>query len=105
MILYRTVPENIQGRVFAVRNALQYSTIPIGILSGGILADYVFEPFIASGTAPAVFLGKIVGNGAGSGMAAMFLCTGACGFLMSIAALFNREIQKLNFSTAAEEQS
>lgn len=105
MILYRTVPENIQGRVFAVRNALQYSTIPIGILSGGLLADYVFEPFIASDTAPAVFLGKIVGNGAGSGMAAMFLCTGACGFLMSIAALFNREIRKLNFSTAAEEQS
>lgn len=41
-------------------------------------------------------LGKIVGIGAGSGMAVMFLCTGICGFVMSIFSLFCKEIQKLN---------
>ena len=95
-ILYRKIPAAMQGRVFAVRNAVQYSTIPAGIILGGYLADYVFEPFMASGSGPAGMLGKIVGVGAGSGMAAMFLCTGVCGFSVSMASCFNREIRKLN---------
>ena len=47
-ILYRKIPSVIQGRVFAVRNAIQYSTIPVGIILGGYLADYVLEPFMRS---------------------------------------------------------
>ncbi len=96
LILYKKVPEAIQGRVFAARNVLQFCTIPFGILLGGYLADHVFEPLMSSGIGIADFLGKIVGTGAGSGMAVMFLCTGICGFFMSIAALSNKEIQKLN---------
>ncbi len=95
-IMYRKIPETMQGRVFAVRNAIQYSTIPVGIILGGCLADYVFEPFMDSKSELAGTLGKIVGNGAGSGMAAMFLCTGVCGFLVSLASCFNREIRKLD---------
>ena len=48
-ILYRKIPSGLQGRVFAVRNAIQYGTIPFGIILGGYLADYVFEPFMDSG--------------------------------------------------------
>lgn len=95
-ILYRKIPEAMQGRVFAVRNAIQYSTIPVGIILGGYLADYVFEPFMVSESRLAGTLGTILGSGAGSGMAAMFLCTGICGFAVSIASCFNREIKKLN---------
>ena len=95
VILYRKVPETMQGRVFAVRNAIQYSTIPIGILLGGVLADYVFEPFMNSGKNLASLLGGLVGTGAGSGMAVMFLCTGVCGFLVSIVSYRNKEIRKL----------
>ncbi len=96
LILYKKIPENIQGRVFAVRNAVQYSTIPFGILLGGYLSDYVFEPFMRSNSDIVPLLGKIVGIGTGSGMAVMFLCTGICGFAMSIFSLFCKEIQKLN---------
>ncbi len=95
-ILYRKIPTAMQGRVFAVRNAIQYSTIPVGIILGGYLADYVFEPFMGSGSGLAGSLEKIVGNGPGSGMAVMFLCTGICGFAISLASCFNREIKKLN---------
>lgn len=95
-ILYRRVPADMQGRVFAVRNAVQYSTIPLGILLGGILADYVFEPFMSSGGGLAAPLGRLVGTGAGSGMAVMFLCTGVCGFLVSMISYHSREIRKLN---------
>lgn len=96
LILYKKIPENIQGRVFAVRNAVQYSTIPFGILLGGYLSDYVFEPFMRSNADIVPLLGKMVGIGTGSGMAVMFLCTGICGFAMSIFSLFCKEIQKLN---------
>ncbi len=95
-ILYRRISAAMQGRVFAVRNAIQYSTIPVGIILGGWLADYVFEPFMTAGNGLAGILGAIVGNSAGSGMAAMFLCTGICGFAVSMASCFNGEIKKLN---------
>lgn len=95
-ILYRKIPSAIQGRVFAVRNAIQYSTIPVGIILGGYLADYVLEPFMRSGNAMAVALGKVTGYGAGSGMAVMFLCTGVCGFTVSMASCLNRTIRQLN---------
>lgn len=96
LILYKKIPENIQGRVFAVRNAIQYSTIPLGILLGGYLADYIFEPFMRSNAGIVLFLEILVGKGAGSGMAVMFLCTGVCGFAMCILSLHSKKIQKLN---------
>ncbi len=95
-ILYQKIPSVMQGRVFAVRNAIQYNTIPLGIILGGYLADYVLEPFMGSESMFAIELGKIVGVGAGSGMAVMFLCTGICGGIVSILSCFNREIKKLN---------
>ena len=97
-ILYRKIPAAMQGRAFAVRNAIQYSTIPAGIVLGGYLADYVFEPYMCSGSSLSGMLERIVGDGAGSGMAAMFLCTGICGFMVSMASCFNREIKKLDRS-------
>lgn len=95
VILYREVPEKIQGRVFAVRNALQFSTIPLGILLGGFLADYVFEPFMKTENSITAVLHVLVGNGAGSGMAVMFLCTGLLGSLFSFISYRQKEIQKL----------
>lgn len=95
VILYRQVPEQMQGRVFAVRNAIQYSTIPLGILLGGFLAEYVFEPFMQGKSAVASFLQKLVGTGAGSGMAVMFLCTGVLGFCFSLLSYRNKKIQAM----------
>ena len=89
VILYRTVPPDMQGRVFSVRNAIQFCTIPFGILLGGFLADYVFEPFLQSDGGLARFLRFLVGSGDGSGMAVMFLCTGLLGSLCSF--LFYRQ--------------
>ena len=95
VILYKKVPDEIQGRVFAVRNAIQFSTIPVGILLGGFLADYVFEPYMHLSNPITSFLHLLVGNGAGSGMAVMFLCTGICGCIFSCLSYRNPEIQKL----------
>jgi MFS family permease len=95
LILYQTVPVQMQGRIFSIRNAIQFSTIPVGILMGGYLADYVFEPFMASNHAVAIMLQKIVGNSSGSGMAVMFLCTGTLGAISSCLAYRNKHIRSL----------
>lgn len=92
VLVYRSVPEKMQGRVFAMQNSIQCSTIPLGILLGGFLADYVFEPFMSGTNAMARALSALVGAGAGSGMAVMFLCTGTLGSLISLLAY--RRIQK-----------
>lgn len=96
VILYSRVPGEMQGRVFAVRNVIQYCTSPIGILLGGFLADYVFEPLMKSGTALSAYLESIVGSGEGNGMAVMFLITGTAGFLISCFAYRIAEIRKLD---------
>lgn len=95
VVLYKTVPASMQGRVFSARNALQYFTIPIGTLMGGVLADYVFEPLIKGGSCAAQILSIIVGLGNGSGMAVMFLCTGVCGFITCMLLYRNKEIRGL----------
>lgn len=95
VIIYHYVSKDMQGRVFAVRNAIQYAAIPAGILLGGYLADYVFEPFMQSDSPVPLILQRLVGAGAGSGMAVMFLCTGISGCITSLLWLGNREIRKL----------
>lgn len=95
VIMYQKVPEEIQGRVFAVRNALQFSTVPFGILLGGFLADYIFEPFMMKENIFTTVLHTLVGKGAGSGMAVMFLCTGILGSLFSYISYRQKCIQLL----------
>ena len=69
--------------------------IPLGILLGGFLADYVFEPFMQNENTIASFLHKIIGRGAGSGMAVMFLCTRVLGCLFSLISYRQKEIREL----------
>lgn len=94
-IMYKNIPNDIQGRIFSVRNAIQFGTIPIAILLGGFLADCVFEPFMMLDNPMTRFLKMAVGEGAGSGMAVMFLCTGILGTLFSIIFYNRKDIHNL----------
>lgn len=46
VIFREQIPIHLQGRVFSIRNAFQFFTIPIGYFLGGFLVDYCFEPFM-----------------------------------------------------------
>lgn len=65
------VPEEIQGRVYAVRNSLQFFTIPVGYFLGGLLVDQVFEPVMALQGEGSVLV-RMFGSGKGSGAAFFF---------------------------------
>lgn len=71
-ILRIKIPVEIQGRVFAARNTLQFFTIPLGYFLGGFLVDRVFEPFMAGQSEESIWV-LLLGSGKGSGAAAVFL--------------------------------
>lgn len=84
-VIMRThIPIEMQGRVFSTRDTLQYCTIPIGYFLSGILADYIFEPFMKGDSALQHFFVKMVGEGNGSGIAVMLVFTGIIGAIFSL---------------------
>lgn len=78
----KTAPD-IQGRVFAFRRVIAYSTIPIAYALAGPLADKVFTPLLLEGGALAGSLGKIIGTGPGRGLGLFYLILGLFAFLVT----------------------
>lgn len=71
------VPPDLQGRVFATRRMIAFSTLPLAQALAGPLADGLFEPLLAPGGVLAGSAGRIIGVGPGRGMALMLILLGA----------------------------
>ncbi len=83
VIFRSTIPLQMQGRVYACRNTLQFFTIPIGFLLGGALVDSVFEPLLAA-QSPAGMLCLLFGAQKGAGAAMLFFVIGIAGVLVCL---------------------
>ncbi len=94
VVLRTHIPVHMQGRVYSARNTLQFFTIPVGYLLGGVLVDQVFEPFMA-GQSPSGLLCGLFGSGKGSGAALFFLVIGVLGVATCIVFRRDRHIWKL----------
>lgn len=97
IIIYTNVRTDMQGRVFAVRNAMKFTAIPIAILLGGVICEFVLEPFVKSSNKFATILLKLVGDTKGSGMALMFLLTGITGLICCMLFVNNKHIKEIKF--------
>ena len=95
VILYRNVPEDMKGRIFAVRNAVQFSSIPLEFCLAVYWRIMCLNRSCLHKTPITQVLHKLVGEGAGSGMAVMFLCTGILGSLFSFAFYQRKDIRNL----------
>ena len=95
-VMRNKVPLELQGRVFAARDTFQYTSIPIGYALAGLLADHVMEPFMAGDSLARQALSKLVGTGAGSGMAVMILVSGLVGAAASLLALSSKGFRSLD---------
>lgn len=93
-IMRLRVPDEIQGRVYSVRNTFQFFTIPAGYFLGGFLVDKVFEPFMAR-FAAGTFLERIFGSGKGSGAALLFFVIAFAGVAVCIIFRTSRSIRAL----------
>lgn len=88
------VPERMQGRVYSVRNSLQFFTIPIGYFLGGFLVDQVFEPIMAVQKADSVLV-RMFGSGKGSGAAFLFFVIAFAGIGVCLYFQRNKDIWAL----------
>lgn len=93
-ILRLKIPEEIQGRVYSVRNSFQYFTIPMGYFFGGIFVDKVFEPIMAIQGADSLLV-KLFGSGKGSGAAFLFFIIAFIGVLTCFFFRYDKNIWKL----------
>jgi DHA3 family macrolide efflux protein-like MFS transporter len=70
------IPQEMQGRVFAVRQWVTRSMMPLAYLLAGPLADRVFEPLMRTPHGLSGLLGPVVGFGPGRGMGLLFSLMG-----------------------------
>ena len=82
------IPVELQGRVYAARNTLQFFTIPVGYLLGGWLVDRICEPLMAGLPTDAPLV-RLLGSGKGSGAALVFLGIAFAGMLVCL--IFRRD--------------
>ena len=94
VIFRTTIPLEMQGRVYACRNTLQFFTIPLGYLLGGVLVDVICEPLMA-GQAAGSLLVRCFGSGKGSGGALLFFFSGVAG--VAVCVIFSLLLRKYNW--------
>ncbi len=71
----KTAPD-VQGRIFAVRRMIAWSSLPLAYLVAGPLADRIFEPLMAQGGALAASVGRWLGTGKGRGIGLLYILLG-----------------------------
>ena len=120
VILRNTIPVELQGRVYACRNSLQFFTIPIGLFLGGLMVDNVCEPFMSTVTTGSAggslvtgvaenmsgplteghgfseVLTTLFGSGKGSGAALMMFILGLAGTLLCF--FTGRKLKKYHYT-------
>ena len=102
VILRSSIPVELQGRVYACRNTLQFFTIPIGLFLGGFMVDQICEPFMVTyGYLP--ILKMLFGTGKGSGAALMMFILGISGSFICLIA--GKKLKNINIKDSTEFNS
>ena len=94
VIMRNSIPVELQGRVYACRNTMQFFTIPLGLLFGGFMVDQICEPFMAANLSNS-FLTALFGSGKGSGAALMMFILGVAGAVWCL--LSGRKLKRYRY--------
>ncbi len=95
VILRSTIPVELQGRVYACRNTLQFFTIPIGLFFGGFMVDNICEPLMVTYSDLSI-LKMLFGTGKGSGAAFMMFILGVSGSIICI--ITGKKLKKYQYN-------
>lgn len=82
------VAPDVQGRVFTARRMIAWLSGPITPVLAGVLADYVTEPAMRSGSWLAKLFAPVTGTAPGSGMAVQFILAGVVYVLITLFVAF-----------------
>jgi MFS family permease len=89
------VAPDVQGRVFAVRRAIAWSSQTIAPLLAGPLADHLFKPGMASGGFLAPIFGPMIGVGADRGIGLLISLLGFLSIIVAMAAFITPPIRNV----------
>jgi DHA3 family macrolide efflux protein-like MFS transporter len=89
------VAPDVQGRVFAARRAIAWSSQIAAPLLAAPLADYVFNPAMSEGGALVPLFGPIFGIGAGRGVGVLISLLGLLLVAVTLLAFSNRTIRRV----------
>jgi DHA3 family macrolide efflux protein-like MFS transporter len=92
--LSKTMPE-VQGRVFATRRMIGFSSLPLAYLLAGVLADKVFEPLLARGGPLSDSVGRIIGEGPGRGIGLLYIVAGVLTLLTPVISYLYPRLRKV----------
>jgi len=87
------VAPDIQGRVFALRRTIGWSSQMVAPLLAAPLADYVFKPGMAEGGVLAAIFGPIVGVGSNHGVGVLISLLGLLMTVVCVVAFANHYIR------------
>ncbi len=89
------VEPDVQGRVFAVRRMIAWSTAPLGTLLAAPLADRVFKPLLVAASPLAGSLGRIFGVGPSRGIGLQLTVVGLMTSAVAVVALLSRRVRRV----------
>lgn len=76
VLIRKNLANEIQGRAFGLISFITQMGYIFAYILSGALADYVFEPFMRGNGLFAIEIGKVIGAGAGRGIALLILIAG-----------------------------
>lgn len=95
-VLWQTkVSPEIQGRVFALQEAISSSIRPAALLLAGPLADRVFEPAMSEHGLLAGSMGQVIGVGPGRGIALFIIILGLLSAGISLGTYLYPRVRRL----------
>lgn len=94
-LIHDKVPNKMQGRIFSIRNQIEYSGIPLGAAISGVLAEGFFEPSMTISGNLLWYFGWLVGIGPGKGIALLFFLSGILLIVFTIIIYLSKKVRNI----------
>ena len=95
-IWQRKVAADVQGRVFAVRRMIAWSTTPLAYLAAGALNDQIFKPMLeAGGLLAETTIGTVLGVGPSRGTGLLFMVIGVLCIIVAASGYLNPRVRNV----------
>lgn len=99
VLVRKNIPNEIQGRAWALIGLISQMGFVVAYALGGILADYIFNPLLMKGGALSSSVGKLIGVGEGRGIGLLFILAGIFVVILSVIIGISKSIFSLEKST------
>jgi MFS family permease len=95
VLIRKNIDNRRQGRVWSIISMITYFGSIIAFAAAGFLADQIFNPLLTADGVLAASLGRVIGVGAGRGIAFMFLLSGCMLSVIAVWIWRNRPVRSL----------